>query len=117
MSNINRKRATRQQSRRWLAKQLRKWDRCAYCDEPLDFESATVDHYYPLDLGGEDKPYNWRVACEDCNRLKSNRHPIEFHALVKARARPPAGALTGGIKTRDRFTGIASAGLILQTDT
>jgi len=61
--------------------------RCVYCATALDFETATLDHVYPLAHGGAHHPGNVVLACTRCNRLKSDLLPYEFFA-----ANPWAGA-------------------------
>ena len=55
--------------------------RCVYCATTLDFETATLDHVYPLSHGGAHTPGNVVLACVRCNRLKADRLPAEFFAL------------------------------------
>jgi 5-methylcytosine-specific restriction endonuclease McrA len=54
--------------------------RCVYCGTALDFETATLDHVYPLAHGGAHHPGNVVLACDQCNRLKSDRLPGDFFA-------------------------------------
>ena len=61
--------------------------RCVYCATPLDLETATLDHVYPLAHGGVHHPGNVVLACTHCNRLKSDLLPYAFFA-----AYPWAGA-------------------------
>ena len=61
--------------------------RCVYCATALDLDTATLDHVYPLAHGGAHHPGNVVLACNRCNRLKSDLLPYEFFA-----AHPWAGA-------------------------
>ena len=61
--------------------------RCVYCATVLDFETATLDHVYPLAHGGAHHPGNVVLACTHCNHLKSDLLPYEFFAAF-----PWAGA-------------------------
>jgi len=61
--------------------------RCVYCASALDFDTATLDHVYPLAHGGAHHPGNVVLACNRCNRLKSDLLPYDFFA-----AHPWAGA-------------------------
>jgi 5-methylcytosine-specific restriction endonuclease McrA len=61
--------------------------RCVYCATGLDLETATLDHVYPLAHGGAHHPGNVVLACNRCNRLKSDLLPYDFFA-----AHPWAGA-------------------------
>lgn len=54
--------------------------RCVYCATALDFETATLDHVYPLSQGGVHHPANVVLACTRCNQLKSDLLPYEFFA-------------------------------------
>ena len=54
--------------------------RCVYCAQALDFETATLDHVYPLAHGGVHHPGNVVLACHRCNQLKSDSLPYEFFA-------------------------------------
>lgn len=61
--------------------------RCVYCGTGLDFETATLDHVYPLSHGGAHHPGNVVLACNRCNSLKSDLLPYDFFAAF-----PWAGA-------------------------
>ena len=52
--------------------------RCVYCGHPLDLETATLDHVFPLSRGGAHAPGNLVSACAGCNRLKGDMLPHEF---------------------------------------
>ena len=54
--------------------------RCVYCATALDFETATLDHVYPLSHGGVHHPGNVVLACVRCNQLKSDSLPYDFFA-------------------------------------
>ena len=54
--------------------------RCVYCAVVLDLDGATLDHVYPVSLGGPDTAGNIVTACAPCNRLKGNLPPGEFFA-------------------------------------
>lgn len=68
--------------------------RCAYCRremrrragggmmEPWD---ATIDHVYPIYLGGKDVFENYVAACYTCNSAKGGRAPTD-EELAKAAA-------------------------------
>ena len=46
--------------------------RCIYCTQKVKLERCNIDHLIPLGKGGADVRTNWVVACEYCNRIKSN---------------------------------------------
>ena len=52
--------------------------RCVYCGNPLNLETATLDHVFPLSKGGAHSPGNLVSACAACNRLKGDLLPHEF---------------------------------------
>jgi len=51
---------------------------CAICGKPVDINDFTIDHIVPISRGGSNNPDNLQIACEDCNKLKSNRMNSEF---------------------------------------
>ena len=45
---------------------------CAYCDQPVPFDRATLDHVTPLVCGGSDRlKENFVVSCSPCNKAKA----------------------------------------------
>lgn len=57
---------------------------CTYCGCSLDDYSRTVDHLIPESQGGILANKNKVPSCKDCNRLKDNMTPEQFHDyLVK----------------------------------
>ena len=52
--------------------------RCVYCGSPLELDTATLDHVFPLCKGGAHAPGNLVSACGGCNRLKGDLLPTEF---------------------------------------
>ena len=69
---------------------LEKWDRkCAYCDAknvPLQVEHIVPQRpNNPFAPKGSDRPSNLTIACEPCNRAKSNRPIEEFLAAQPGR--------------------------------
>lgn len=52
--------------------------RCVFCNKDLTglvnhFNNSNYDHIVPLDLLGANDPCNIQLACESCNKKKSNR--------------------------------------------
>ncbi len=45
---------------------------CAYCPNP----ATTLDHFYPLKLGGTHTADNLLPACKSCNSKKHAKHPF-----------------------------------------
>ena len=51
------------------------WDNlCVYCGAA----PTTLDHFVPRSAGGKPKEENLVPACEPCNIVKGNQHPLEF---------------------------------------
>jgi len=49
------------------------WDwKCAYCDEQLNANTATIDHILPKHKGGQNVKNNMACCCGPCNRNKSS---------------------------------------------
>lgn len=51
---------------------------CGICGGPVSSTNFTVDHIVPLSRGGKNEPSNYQLACEKCNKLKSNYKDDEF---------------------------------------
>lgn len=52
---------------------------CAYCGVP---RASTVDHIFPIKLGGTDGPANLVAACYKCNKNKSHLTTDEFRRYI-----------------------------------
>jgi len=52
--------------------------RCLYCGDKMGKVQLTVDHFTPLELGGERALQNYVSCCRRCNKLKGSRDPKEF---------------------------------------
>jgi 5-methylcytosine-specific restriction endonuclease McrA len=46
--------------------------RCRYCGKRAPLAYLHVDHVVPISQGGSDHPRNLVVACDECNRGKSD---------------------------------------------
>ena len=53
-------------------------NRCQYTGEYVTQETGDLDHFVPLDLGGQTTFENTTTALKKVNRLKANMHPDEF---------------------------------------
>lgn len=54
--------------------------KCMYCNAKMGKVQLTVDHFLPLDLGGDNNPSNYLSACRKCNKRKGNIPPEDFLA-------------------------------------
>ncbi|MCY4466544.1 MAG: HNH endonuclease signature motif containing protein [Chloroflexi bacterium] len=52
--------------------------RCEWCGRNLVGAEIELDHVVSLAQGGGNTPVNLVVACPDCNRRKSQKHPARF---------------------------------------
>ena len=52
--------------------------RCYYCDQELNFKSATMDHIIPISRGGRSTKGNLVPACAECNQKKHSLAPVEW---------------------------------------
>lgn len=51
---------------------------CVYCGIRMGQRLLTIDHFVPLELGGENEERNYITACRKCNKDKGSLSPIEF---------------------------------------
>lgn len=51
---------------------------CQLCGRKIPLENMSLDHIYPLSMGGADSLENLQCTCEVCNRFKSNILPDTF---------------------------------------
>lgn len=49
---------------------------CMYCQRRMGGVMLTIDHFIPLELGGENNPGNYLSACRRCNKDKGNMSPV-----------------------------------------
>jgi len=47
--------------------------RCSYCGDPVNSETATLDHKVPRSKGGTNEPENLATCCFICNSIKSGK--------------------------------------------
>lgn len=72
----------RQKQKRTLWQRFK--GRCAYCEERLRYETATLDHIIPLSKGGTNSIFNRALACMPCNRDKGDK----LHGITWTRMAP-----------------------------
>jgi hypothetical protein len=59
--------------------------KCDWCTFSLLGQSFEIDHIIALSVGGSNTPENLALACPDCNRGKSAKHPARFAQETYAR--------------------------------
>ena len=57
--------------------------RCYYCGKLLDVRDTTLDHLYPVTMGGISIPNNLRISCKACNNWKDHLTEQQFMELKK----------------------------------
>lgn len=51
---------------------------CQYCGVEMGKQLLTIDHFIPLEEGGENNARNYLTACKPCNKDKGSQHPREW---------------------------------------
>jgi hypothetical protein len=53
---------------------------CMYCFKPMGQPGVvlSIDHWIPIEMGGDEDMSNYLSSCRQCNKLKGNRDPKEF---------------------------------------
>jgi 5-methylcytosine-specific restriction endonuclease McrA len=54
---------------------------CFYCDKPLRYESATMDHIKPKSQGGKLEIGNIVIACFKCNNRRGD-YPADMFLIL-----------------------------------
>lgn len=57
---------------------------CCYCDKPLKYSQATVEHIVQLSMGGTNDISNTTISCGPCNGNRQDFSFEEWRRLVKA---------------------------------
>lgn len=61
-----------------LTYSLNECKECYYCHKSLSRNRCTLDHLFPIDLGGPTIPNNLVFSCSKCNSTKTNLTESEF---------------------------------------
>jgi len=56
---------------------------CIYCNKVMHAKGCSLDHRYPIDIGGISITNNLFPACPDCNSQKSNLTHAEYLMFMK----------------------------------
>lgn len=62
---------------------------CMYCGKPMGKVQLTIDHFWPLEMGGANSESNYLSACKNCNKDKGSMDPkvwIERRGLFNYKA-------------------------------
>lgn len=51
---------------------------CMFCGRKIGDVLLTVDHWIPLELGGQNDQSNYISSCRNCNKKKGNMDPKDF---------------------------------------
>ncbi|HEX5426618.1 MAG TPA: HNH endonuclease [Candidatus Acidoferrales bacterium] len=57
--------------------------KCMYCGRPMGAVQLTIDHFWPLEMGGKNDPSNYLSACRKCNKDKGGMDPQEWCNILK----------------------------------
>jgi hypothetical protein len=52
--------------------------KCMFCERKMGDVHLSIDHFIPLELGGDNNPSNYLSACRKCNKRKGSMHPKEY---------------------------------------
>jgi len=52
--------------------------KCLYCGKPMGNIQLTIDHFVPIEQGGEDNETNYASACRNCNKKKGKMSAVDF---------------------------------------
>ena len=64
-----------------LTYELNGWNKCYYCGIEISNPSKmTLDHVFPVSLGGPTIPRNLVPSCRRCNGIKENMTPQQYRA-------------------------------------
>lgn len=55
---------------------------CMYCGAGMGDVSLSVDHFVPIEHGGQDNERNYLSACRRCNKMKGSKKPADWCAEI-----------------------------------
>ena len=76
--------------------------RCHYCGEPLTVNNRTLDHKFPVDLGGPTLTNNLVPTCRRCNSTKGNLLEDQFKKFISFEIPEQAKAYRIGIEKKHK---------------
>lgn len=55
---------------------------CQICGAKIQYNEMTIDHIYPLSLGGSNCRQNYQCTCKSCNQMKRDYKQIDFYEKI-----------------------------------
>lgn len=55
---------------------------CQICGSCISFDDMTVDHIYPVSLGGNNCLQNYQCTCKSCNQMKRDYKQNDFYEKI-----------------------------------
>ena len=52
--------------------------KCMFCGVAMGRSPLSIDHYFPLEMGGKNDTSNFLSACRGCNKKKGAQDPVEY---------------------------------------
>ena len=52
--------------------------KCMYCGVRMGLSPLSIDHFQPLETGGENNTSNFLAACKNCNKRKGSMEPQDW---------------------------------------
>ena len=73
---------------------------CHWCDRMLTSRTMTLDHVIPISKGGANCLNNFVLACQPCNRMRSNMDYEDFCVMA---GRMPSRKVVNRLRVRTAF--------------
>lgn len=55
---------------------------CQICGAKIQYNEMTIDHIYPLSLGGNNCLQNYQCTCKSCNQMKRDYKQNDFYEKI-----------------------------------
>jgi hypothetical protein len=52
--------------------------KCMFCGVAMGRSPLSIDHYFPLEMGGKNDTSNFLSACRGCNKKKGAMDPVDY---------------------------------------
>jgi len=80
---------------------------CAYCKRKL-YGKGTIEHFYPLVMGGPNRVWNRIIVCKRCNHTKGGHMPEVFVQILEKKLLRAQAASDYAEDLRDMIKSIQS---------